>query len=222
MHETHSNPKIGPNAIIQLAATLRNIEGDAICRGIFQQADLLRYLDGPPSDMVPEIDIARLHAAMHRKLGDARARTLGWLAGRLTALYLLEHRIPRPVQWLMRLLPRRISALLLSALIARHAWTFAGSGQLRIIRGAPMRIVITGCPLVMGANSDEPWCDYFAGTLETLFARLVDSRARVVETSCAAQGAACCCFEVRLTRVSPAQRASGTPLPAPKSAPATA
>jgi len=208
MRKAMTDHRIGPNAILQMQAVLQCVEGDLVCRGIFAQAGLEHYLDCPPRAMVPECDAARLHMAMHRKLGDARARTLGWLAGRLTALYLLDHRIPKAAQFMLRLLPARLGALLLCALISRHAWTFTGSGRMRITQGRPIRIVITGSPLVMGANSPEPWCDYFTGTFETLFAKLISSRTHVVETACIANGDAACCFEVRLAGAARVRRAA--------------
>jgi hypothetical protein len=60
-------------------------------------------------------------------------------AGRRTADYLLAHRIPKPVQALLKALPARLAARVLLSAIARHAWTFAGSGVFSASTGARAR-----------------------------------------------------------------------------------
>jgi divinyl protochlorophyllide a 8-vinyl-reductase len=119
------------------------------------------------------------------------------LAGRKTADYLLAHRIPRAVQVLLKLLPPGLAAPLLTAAILSHTWTFAGSASVAALRGRPLRIALTGCPICRGAAAQTSACGYYAATFETLFRTLVAARASVVEVACEAVGDPSCIFEVR-------------------------
>jgi divinyl protochlorophyllide a 8-vinyl-reductase len=158
---------------------------------------MLPHLQHPPAAMVDEGEVIRLHLALRDALGDATAEALGQEAGRRTADYLLAHRIPRPVQWLLRALPARLAAALLLRAIRRHAWTFAGSGRFSATAaGSRVVLSLANNPLCRGLTLDEPGCRYYAGTFERLFQVLVHRQARVVETCCEACGASHCRFEV--------------------------
>lgn len=193
------NGQVGPNAITRVAEALRAHRGERVCREVFARAGLTHHLDHPPTRMVDEADVAALQAALRETLGDAHAARIAREAGRLTGDYLLAHRIPRPVQWLIRALPARLGARLLLASIARHGWTFAGSGRMRVTSGNPARLEIAGCPLCRGARSAHPVCDLYAVTLERLFHRLVDPGTVVRETACEAMGAPGCRFIIAWT-----------------------
>ena len=78
--------------------------------------------------------------------------------------------------------------------MARHAWTFAGTGRFSVRPGRPVILSIAGCPICRGAVSDRPLCDFYAATFQRLFARLVQSRTRVTETGCQAMGESACVF----------------------------
>jgi len=188
--------RIGPNAIIQLAAVLREQAGAAPVRRLFEAAGLCRYLDTMPAEMVAEEEVRALHDALRREFGPACARAVSRAAGKRTAGYLLTHRIPPPAQWLLRRLPRRLAARLLLQAIERNAWTFAGSGSFVAVPGAPARVAIAGNPLCRGLSTDQPVCDFYAGTFETLFRELVDPATAVREAACEATGAPACVFEL--------------------------
>lgn len=191
--------QVGPNAITRVAQALRSHRGERLCREVFGRAGLAHHLDCPPTRMVDEGDVAALQAALRDALGDAHAARIAREAGRLTGDYLLANRIPRAVQWAIRALPARLGARLLLASIARHGWTFAGSGRMRIVPGNPARLEIQGCPLCRGARSAHPACDLYAVTLERLFHRLVDPSTVVRETACEAMGASACRFAIAWT-----------------------
>ena len=129
-------------------------------------------------------------------------------AGQRTGDYLLAHRIPRPVQWLLKCLPPTLAARVLLAAIARHAWTFAGSGRFEVLGYAPVRVSISGNPLARAVHADEPQCFYYAATFERLFRALVSRKSTVVETRCEAAGAAACIFEVRWSQAAAGARAT--------------
>lgn len=192
--------RIGPNAIIRVAEALPPRVGAAATAALFESAGLAHYLREPPSSMVDEAEVGRLHDALRRELGWPEARAVAREAGRRTGEYLLAHRIPGPVQSLLKRLPAGWAARVLLKAIARHAWTFAGSGHFSAQHGTPVRLEIRRNPMCRGVQADEPACDFYAATFERLFRELVHARSRVTETSCEAVGADACRFEIRWDR----------------------
>ena len=188
--------RIGPNAIIQLAAVLDDRAGAAPVRRLFEAAGMPHYLDAMPRDMVDEQEVCTLHATLREQLGPACAQALSRAAGRRTAGYLLQHRIPKPAQWLLRRLPKPLAVRLLLQAIERNAWTFAGSGAFCAVYGRPARLGITHNPLCRGLKSETPVCDFYAGTFEALFRDLINPEAKVREVTCEAMGDAACVFEL--------------------------
>jgi divinyl protochlorophyllide a 8-vinyl-reductase len=185
--------RIGPNAVTRLAEAL----GTARAEDVFARAALSRRLAEPPGSMVPEEEVTALHRAARAALGDREADAAAREAGRLTALYLLANRIPRPLQRVLKLLPATLAARILTGAIGRHAWTFAGSGTFRVLPGRPMRLEIAGGPIPRAGAADHPVCGYYAATFETLFRALVSPRTQVAEVACEAMGASACVFELR-------------------------
>jgi divinyl protochlorophyllide a 8-vinyl-reductase len=210
---------IGPNAILQLVEALQASVGRDRARTVFEEAGQARYLVEPPSVMVAEGDVTALYTSLPSQLGTRLAAEVAGHAGWLTGEYLLAHRIPRPVQQVLRLLPAPLASRVLLSAIRRHAWTFVGSGRFLV---APVASVATSgdiagrgtsrvadidrrvrlwlrvedCPICRGSRQSAPGCSFYAATFECLFAVLVQRRARVRETQCQAQGAAACVFEV--------------------------
>jgi divinyl protochlorophyllide a 8-vinyl-reductase len=156
--------------------------------------------------MVDEAEVIRLHTELRATLDAAVARDVAREAGRRTGSYLLAHRIPRPVQWLLKCLPPALSARVLLAAVTRHAWTFAGSGRFEVLGYSPVRVSISSNPLARAVRADAPQCDYYAATFERLFCALVSRYSAVVETSCESAGAAACIFEVRWARTAAGTR----------------
>ena len=192
-HPAPSGARIGPNAILQTIAVLDQVES----RALRDRVMLLAHVDAPSPEagMLPEADCAAVHRALRLVL-PKRAGALLRLSGLATGDYILRHRIPRPVQWALRLMPRPLAARLLARAIMRHAWTFAGSGQFRVVVGAPLNFEIYGNPLIAGEQAPHPVCHWHAAVFERLYARLVWPDVRVTELSCLAQGATCCRFQV--------------------------
>lgn len=197
---TRETGRIGPNAIIRAAEALRAVEAEAAATHAFRAAGIEHYLVEPPTDMVPQAEVSALQRALHTVLGDARARSISWIAGQRTADYLLAHRIPGPVQGLLHGLPPWAGARILMKAIHRNGWTFVGTGRLEVEDGNPTRITIAHCALCHGIKSDEPCCDYYAATFERLFARLVHPEATAIETQCEAAGDGACRFQVSWPR----------------------
>jgi divinyl protochlorophyllide a 8-vinyl-reductase len=170
--------------------------GSAPTAALFGRAGIEVYLRDPPQHMVDETQVTRLHAVLNAQLAPDQARRIGRDAGARTGTYLLENRIPRPVQRLLRILPAPLASRLLVAAIGRHAWTFAGTARFRAHGARPVWFRLDACPLCRGAVASTPCCDFYAGCFERLFRALVAPTARVTETACAAAGAPACRFEV--------------------------
>jgi divinyl protochlorophyllide a 8-vinyl-reductase len=189
-------PLIGPNAITRVAEALATVPGGATARRIFHRAGLDHRLATPPAAMVPDVEVAALHAALRAELGLEEARAVGRLAGRLTAEYVVANRIPRAARGVLRLLPAGLAARLLLPAILRHAWTFAGAAHVTATPGPPLRIRLAGNPVCRGARAEEPLCDYYAAAFEGMFRALVSRHAVVREVACEATGAEACLFEI--------------------------
>jgi divinyl protochlorophyllide a 8-vinyl-reductase len=193
---SHEGARIDPNAVTRLAEALLSVEGEGPRARVFASAGCAGHLAHPPESMVDERDVAALHHALRAELGEGRARTVGWLAGRRTADYLLAHRIPTPVQRLLHVLPAWAASRVLAAAIGRHAWTFAGSGRFSVRHGRPTLFVVEDGPLAREGAAPGPRCDYYAATFERLYSVLVHPHARVREVACAAAGAPACVFAI--------------------------
>ncbi len=111
--------------------------------------------------MIPETDAAHLHQLLRRTAPDLAA-DLASEAGRGTADYILAHRIPKPVRIVLKLMPAPLAARVLSQAIAKHAWTFAGSGAFRVV--SPWCFDIADNPIVRGEHSAVPLCHWQRGT----------------------------------------------------------
>jgi divinyl protochlorophyllide a 8-vinyl-reductase len=176
--------RIGPNAILQLLPVL-----DA-AMGRDERDRLLAGIDLPPRDagMWPEVACRAAHLAVWQGCGDQAGAILAQ-AGQGTADYILAHRIPGPVKTLIRALPAPIGARLLTAAIARHAWTFAGSGRFRIVTNAPLTVEIADNPLAFAGRP----CAWHAAVFARLFHVLVwpDARAATVEAPAASRFLIC-------------------------------
>jgi divinyl protochlorophyllide a 8-vinyl-reductase len=192
-----SPARIGPNAIVRVGEALEARVGGERTRRLFESAGLGDYLGRPPQRMVDEDEVTRLHRALRDTLGGPVSGSVSFDAGMRTGDYLLAHRIPAPVQVLLRILPAALASRILLAAIARHAWTFAGSGTFRaasVAGGA--RLSIRHCPLCRGARGQAALCSFYAGTFERLFDTLVRRGASATEVECEARGDAACSFRV--------------------------
>jgi divinyl protochlorophyllide a 8-vinyl-reductase len=195
--ELAATARVGPNAIIRVAEALSEAHGPAVVSQVFRAAGLEHYLETLPNEMVEEHEVTRLQAALREELGLGVARRVSHDAGLRTGDYLLANRIPRPVQRLLVILPARLASRVLISAIRRNAWTFVGSGVFDGKPGRPTSLTVTDGPICRGASADEPLCDFYAGSFERLFSRLVHPKARVTEIACQANGAESCVFEVR-------------------------
>lgn len=181
---------IGPNAILQMLPVLDDVLGSAGRERLLARAGLFNLPDG--SCMIPEGDAALLHQQLRRDAPDVAPR-IATVAGLKTADYIMAHRIPQPAQAVLRLLPAPLAAKMLSRAIAKHAWTFAGSGVFSVVD--PWRFEITANPIVRGERGSNCLCHWHAAVFTRLYRRLVARNAFCIETACCAQGAPACRFD---------------------------
>jgi divinyl protochlorophyllide a 8-vinyl-reductase len=193
--------QIGPNSVTRVAEALTAFFGPGKAAAVFRAAGLTAWWLAPPTRMVDERQVQALYQALHRLLGAPQAEHITRQAGQRTAAYLLAHRIPGPFQRLLRLLPARWAARLLLVAIARHAWTFAGSGRFShegpgLLGQGQAFLTIRHNPLCVGLAADHPVCSFHAAVFEHLFAVLVHPSSRVSELTCEAAGGDACRFAV--------------------------
>lgn len=179
---------IGPNAILQMLPVIERLGGRQRRAQMLARAGIFDLPDG--SAMIPETAAARLHRQLRREEPELAPR-LAEDAGRRTADYILAHRIPRPVQWLLRALPPAAAAALLSRAIEAHAWTFVGSGRFRVVDAWTFEI--RNNPLIRGEISDHCLCHWHAGVFARLYAVLVAPGCRCREVACGSLGAGDVC-----------------------------
>jgi divinyl protochlorophyllide a 8-vinyl-reductase len=188
--------RIGPNAVTRLAEALSALQGEETCRAVFAAAGAEAHLAAAPTSMVDEMTVARLHQSLHARLAPHQARAVSRRAGELTARYLLDNRIPRLAQTLLRRLPAWLALRILCAAITRHAWTFTGSGAFTASFRPDVTLTITHGPVARLIRSREPACAYYAATFESVLSGALGRRMTVRETACEAMGAPACVFEV--------------------------
>lgn len=192
-----ASARIGPNAILQFVPVLEAATGPEETAHLLAMAGIIALPD-PAKGLIEEGPAARLHQMVRQALPGDAAR-LAAEAGRRTGDYILAHRIPKPAQAVLKRLPARLSAPILSKAIAKHAWTFCGSGAFRLAASWPPMFEIVDNPVVRGEVSEVPLCHWHAAVFERLFAAICGPGWRAVETTCCAQGAHACRFELRRT-----------------------
>lgn len=188
--------RIGPNAIIQMREVMIEELGRREAGRLLAQAGLSAYVFEPPTEMVDEAEVAALHRVLRTAFGEARAGAMAFEAGLRTGRYLLANRIPAPARTILKLLPAPIASRLLLAAIAKHSWTFAGSGRFEVLSTNPALVRITDCALVRGLTLRQPGCAFYTGTFEALFRALVHRTARARQTACEGRGDRACLFEI--------------------------
>lgn len=186
--------RIGPNAIIQTVAALRDHYGIAPANALLAQSGQSHLIEQLPTEMVPESEFHVLVQALASQIGAEQVVRILDDAGQRTADYLLTHRIPRFFQRLVRVLPRRIGLWLLLKAISQHAWTFVGSGQ--------FRFAVTHHPtlqLKVTYPSVSPVASFYGGTFTHLIHTLIDQRATVQTSTSQDTGGILCLYTLTLS-----------------------
>jgi divinyl protochlorophyllide a 8-vinyl-reductase len=191
--------RIGPNAIIQTGQALSALHGPGAARLIFEAAGLGRYIGALPTTMIDEREPVALFAAIKATLPPAEADRVLAEAGHRTGHYILENRFPPAARKILPKLPAGLSSRLLVSAIARHAWTFAGSGRFEARVTGWKRPVVT---LAIAANPlATPDCLWHGAVFQRLFASLCGDVAFVRHSQCCARGDSSCVTQVSLAPI---------------------
>jgi len=193
MPDHYANAGIGPNALTQLFEPIRHSCGDEVLSRLLRDAGIAALPD--MLGLIDETPVIRFHTHLHHQFPE-KAELIERQAGIGTAKYILANRIPKPAQFILKALPKQISARILSNAISHNAWTFAGSGSFKISNRKPIVFSIINNPLVREMSSEKPLCVWHEAVFETLFQALVSKKTIVRETECCACGDASCQFEV--------------------------
>jgi divinyl protochlorophyllide a 8-vinyl-reductase len=163
-----------------------------LCHAVLAEAGVQR----PAQDagMLPEADCAAVHQALRRLTPEAEALLAE--AGLATGDYILANRIPKLAQAMLRLLPGGLAAPVLTKAIAKHSWTFAGTGEFRVESSRPLVVSVAQNPLVAGWRTDTPQCVWHVSVFRRLYGRLVWPGVQVTEVACCACGDPGCRFEL--------------------------
>ncbi|TVQ35447.1 MAG: bacteriochlorophyll 4-vinyl reductase [Geminicoccaceae bacterium] len=184
--------RIGPNAITRLVEAIGDREGADRATAVLRDAGLDAYIEALPQRMVDEAHVAALYRAAVAALGEPLAVELAAEAGKRTGDYLLAHRIPKPAQALLRVLPPSLASFVLLKAIGRHAWTFTGSGRLVVGKGHPLPVDIVGGAIAAAGPAAGPLARFYAATFQRLYRELVSPRSTVEEHLADVEGTPAC------------------------------
>lgn len=185
--------KIGPNAIIQLGETFAARNALPRAAEIYARAGCRPLLDHPPDAMTDESIVARLFLAVAQTMEPAEARDYFTEAGTRTGDYILANRIPALAQRILAWLPRGVALKILLKAIAKHSWTFAGSGAFAYEAGAKPRVSIADNPIATPLG-----CAWHAAVFSRIFSKILHTPVAVTETSCCGHGAERCTFDIHI------------------------
>jgi divinyl protochlorophyllide a 8-vinyl-reductase len=180
--------EIGPNAVLQTLVAVRELAPASV-------PEVLRVSglgDEAPTRMIPEAWFIDLVRAV-RRVVPGEADGVLRRAGALTAAYVRKNRVPSPIRAVLAALPRKLAMPALLRAIARHAWTFAGSGVFHV-EGSQW-LVLEGSPTSRAGAAGPLQCGYYEAAFEGLL-QLAHPGVRVHERCCQGAGAPACRFEL--------------------------
>lgn len=195
-HPAATAGRIGPNAVIQTVNALADLCGQDRAAQLLEQIGKPWLLEYHPGALIDEREFVELHHDLVGALGQAEAGRVMARAGALTSQYVMRNRIPQPIHWLLRALPRRLGLRMLLGAIGKHAWTFAGSGQFSYRLGQAPLLALEDCLTARGHAGDSPSCTFYQAAFQGFLTTLIDPRLRVREERCAACGATRCEFRI--------------------------
>ncbi|NTW98290.1 MAG: bacteriochlorophyll 4-vinyl reductase [Oscillochloris sp.] len=187
--------RIGPNAIIQTIASLREVYApDELPKLLVGGAEV--YLSELPHAMIPEEQFHALVELLTPRLGVERAGEILYRSGERTADYVRANRIPGPFRTVLGIIPAPIGLRLLLPAISKHAWTFAGSGKFSFHLGRAPWISI-GKPVDHDTSGIAAvLCRYYCGAFTQMLRRVVSQRIELREASCQARGGEACVYQI--------------------------
>lgn len=184
--------KIGPSAIRQLLAVMKEERHERWLRDVFYRSGLSAMLVNPPTGLIEERAVADLYQALFQRLPPAAASRIASKAGTYAGRNIVANHVPKVAQFFLKHLPARYAGPLLLRAIHRVAWTFAGSGLTTIETRPGLALEIKDNLIAM------PGCVWQVQMFETLFRHLVSPKVQVKHTACCLDGASSCRFEFML------------------------
>jgi divinyl protochlorophyllide a 8-vinyl-reductase len=191
----HHN-RVGPNAVIQIQNAMIELGFGDRTAALFIAASAYDWIAALPTDMVDETRVALLHHAVRTNFPHSDANAILKRAGELTGIYILENRIPKFAQLILKFLPKNLAARILTKAIAHHAWTFAGSGKVITESHGRLRLIIRDNPFCRHEVASDRLCVWHEAVLATLYHALISPDAQVREVECQASGHSHCLFEI--------------------------
>lgn len=200
--------RVGPNAIVQLVESMRATGREPLAAAVLGAAGRAAWVNDPPKDMISQKDAARVHALLWQLTDAEEAAVIIADAGRRTADYVTAYRIPPVARRILKILPASVAQRMLLRSIARHAWTFAGSGSFRIAPSAGVSFAIAANPLAGPGG-----CRWHEAVFTQLWRTFISERATVKELNCCAMGSTACEFRVFHSAVADSLSAMAVKMP---------
>lgn len=189
--------KIGPNAIIQTVAALREILGDDAARAALVRGGAGNLPDHLPHELIDEREFHALVELLLEQIGEERTLHVMVRSGQLTSDYVFANRIPVVARALLRLLPPRLGLRLLLPAMQRHTWTFAGSGVFAYDLTPTPSLSIANGSLFDTPAMAAAMCAYYRGAFEQMFRKLICPQATLRELECQARGDRRCRYVIQ-------------------------
>lgn len=187
---------IGPNSIIQTLAALRERFGEERMRELLSGCASTRWIDEPPDATIDETAFREMVDALNRRLGMDELHDTMLRSGRRTAEYVLAHRLPPAVGWLVKFLRKGPGPMLLLQAIALNARTFGESGSYRFGTRPVLHVEVANPVLCSTPALAAAVCRYYRGAFERLFEVLIDPSTILVQERCQADGAPACVYRI--------------------------
>ncbi len=189
--------KIGPNAIIQTVAALREMFGDEGARAVLVRGGVGDLPDHLPHELIDEREFHALVELLIEQIGEERTNMVMARSGQLTSEYVFANRIPPVARIALRLLPPRMRLRLLLPAMRRHTWTFAGSGVFAYDLTPTPSLSIANGTLFDTSAMAAAMCAYYRGAFEHMFRKLVCPHATLRELECQARGDRRCRYAIQ-------------------------
>lgn len=193
MNQTTASAPIGPMSILQLIPVIGEMLGNPASSRVLRAAGITQL---PTADrLCDEAPAAAVHQALRREFPEV-ADQITRYAGERTGNWIIATRMPPVAATAMAHMPAWLASPVLCGLIDKHAWSFAGSGQFRVVSRHPVIFELENNPVVRGESAEHVVCSWHSAVFERLFRALVNPQMICVETRCSACGDGVCRFEI--------------------------
>lgn len=180
-------------SILQLIPVIGEMLGSPASNQVLRAAGITQLPSG--DRLCDEAPAAAVHQALRREFPGV-ADQITRHAGERTGNWIIATRMPPVAANALAHMPAWLASPVLCGLIDKHAWTFAGSGQFRVVSRHPVIFELENNPVVRGESAEHVVCSWHSAVFERLFRALIDPGMICVETRCSACGDSVCRFEI--------------------------